>query len=156
MQINNNLRLVILVLILAFIQIVINAGGIIYIDCVGAVLIAILVNGNYPLKTLMLCALFADLIGHWYLGTHLLAAILIGFLIAPLINFYRMSNLIQRNILNCIFYAILLGIVTLVGVLTHNVIFKWSNFFINVFIVCPIVLSLFNLVAFKSRSNVFY
>ena len=155
MQINN-FRLVVLIIALALIQLLIKSSGVIYLDCVGVVLIALLINGNYSLRMIVVSAIFADLIGHWYLGTHLLATMLVSFLAVPLINFYRMSNPIQKNILTSILYACNLTIIALVGVLTHNVIFNWTNFFLNICIVCPLALWLLNRLAFKANSDFIY
>lgn len=155
MQINN-FWLVILTIILALIQSLINNSGIVYIDCVGVVLIALLINGNYPLRIIVANAIFADLIGHWYLGTHLLAIILVSFLTVPLINFYRMSNLIQKNILACLLYTCSLIIIIIVGILTHNIIFNWTNYLLNIFVVCPLILWVLNKLAFKARSDLIY
>ncbi len=155
MQINN-FRLIMLTTVLALLQLLINSNGIVYLDCVGAVLIALLVSSNYSLRIIVISAIFADLIGHWYLGTHLLAIILVDFIAAPLINFYRMSNFIQKNILTCFLYACSLTITILVGIITHNAIFNWTNFFLNIFIICPLVLGLINRWASKAYSDLIY
>ena len=152
----NRIRLIIVILLLTLIQLMINNGGIIYLDCVGVVLIALLINGQYTLQMLIFTALFADLIGHWYLGTHLLAAILSSFITSPLVNFYRICNPIQKATLTSMLYAFALGIVAIVGLLTHNVILSWGGFFLNILVICPLILSLLSYFVFKPCSDIIY
>ncbi|MBP9743381.1 MAG: hypothetical protein KBD37_08485 [Burkholderiales bacterium] len=149
----NNIRFILLILCLSTLQIIINNSTKLYIDCLSVVLVIMLFSSAFSLGIVVLLALLADLIGHWYLGSHLFAVLILSFLTTPLVNFYRISSYLQMNVTICIFYAILTGIIALIGLSTHNLFISWYDFTIDTFILCPLVLALFNLLGIKSSSS---
>ena len=73
-----NLRLIIFVLILLVIQFLINNLSIFYVDLLGIILITLLIEGKSSWLALVLLSLIADLFGHWYLGSHLFAIVILS------------------------------------------------------------------------------
>lgn len=73
------LNLSILIIIILFLQLIINNTTILYIDCLTLLLVAFLLDGLFPVRLILIVSLLADLFGHWYLGTHLLAITLISY-----------------------------------------------------------------------------
>lgn len=153
MQINP-LKLYLLILVIAIVQLIINSSTLLYLDIIGMVLVVILVNGIYSLRMLVAIGLFADLIGHWYLGTHLVATILISFLTSSMLNFYRMSSSIQKIIIVGVFYSLLSLIDGLIGLLTHNSNFHLLNYIVELIVLTPIVLWLFNRFIIKISADI--
>lgn len=149
----NSIRFGLLILCLIIFQIIINNSTPLYIDCLSVVLVIMLFSSAFSFGTVVLLALLADLIGHWYLGSHLFAIIVLSFLTRPLVNFYRISSYLQMNVTICIFYALVTGIITLIGLGTHNLFISWYDFTIDTFILCPLILALFNLLGIKSSSS---
>ena len=78
-----------LIIVILVLQLLINNATILYIDCLTLVLVALLLDGFFSVRFIFIVCLLADLFGHWYLGTHLLAIILISFPIRGLVNFYQ-------------------------------------------------------------------
>ena len=97
MQINS-IRFILFIIGIAIIQQIVNNSTTIYIDCVGLVLVALLItNTECYFRFLIILSIFADLIGHWYFGTHLLAVILISFISNYIVDFYKICNNLQKN-----------------------------------------------------------
>ncbi|MFN7094620.1 MAG: hypothetical protein ACK4M7_04575 [Burkholderiales bacterium] len=143
MQINQ-LRLFILSLGLAILQLIINATTIFYLDCLAVILVILLINGKYSIRLLVVLALIADLIGHWYLGTHLFACITLSFLSRYCVNFYRMCNPFQKVIMVGLFYSLFRAIMFCIGLITHNSHFAWLNYSLEIIGLAPLILWLFN------------
>ncbi|HLX53308.1 MAG TPA: hypothetical protein VKR58_05180, partial [Aquella sp.] len=83
------LNLIILIVIILAFQLIINNTTILYIDCLTLVLVTLLLDGFFSVRFIFIVCLLADLFGHWYLGTHLLAITIISFPTKGLVNFYR-------------------------------------------------------------------
>ena len=148
----SNIRLNVFILFLAICQIIINNSTCIYVDCLGVVLVILLFNNIISFKSIILLSIVADLIGFWYLGSHLFATIIISFLTGSLVNFYNMSSQLQKRMIVCIFYAILVIITTFIGIITHNSFVNWLNLLVEIFIVCPVIQQIFILAKIKPQS----
>jgi hypothetical protein len=147
---SNHLKFTVLIIFFALIQILINNISTIYIDWLGVVLVFLLFINVFSFSLIILIALIADLIGHWYLGTHLLAIILLSFIISPLLNFYKMSNEFQKYFILCVFYALLSLIIFIIGLITKNSFIGLNSFLIEESILVPLTLILFNLVGVRT------
>jgi hypothetical protein len=75
----NNLRFVLLCTVLIFLQFIINNFTIFYIDIIAILLISLLLRGNLIWVQLITISFIGDLIGHWYLGSHLLTVVLLSY-----------------------------------------------------------------------------
>jgi len=137
--------LVFLVLLLSVIQLVVNNMTIIYIDCFTLVMVALLLNDLFSIRVFMFLSVFADLIGHWYLGTHLLAIVLVSLLAIKFVQFYRTCHTLQRVILVGIFSLLTYGFLMLVDLLVHNNSFSWQNLIIEAVLINPIIMWLMSL-----------
>lgn len=144
MQITN-LRLFLICITLGFIQIIINNTTDAYIDSIGALIIILLFNENYSIKTLIIMSLFADLIGAWYLGSHLFAAVMVSFLIKPLMNFYNMCASLQKMVIIILMYAILFLILIILGLVYNNWVFNLKGYLLDSFVIVPIAFIVANL-----------
>lgn len=141
----SNLKLAILIIALSIFQVIINNSTILYIDCLSVILVALLFNKNLPLRLIIGISLFADLMGHWYLGSHLFGAILLSFLSQRMVIFFSLSSKFQQCFIISIFYAMLTGVLTTIGLLTHNTFINWLNFSIEIFVLCPVIFGLLHL-----------
>ena len=121
------LNLIILIVIILAFQLIINNTTILYIDCLTLVLVTLLLDGFFSVRFIFIVCLLADLFGHWYLGTHLLAITIISFPTKGLVNFYRVSNVLQKIVLNGIFALIAYGIISIVDILFHRFGMNWIN-----------------------------
>ncbi len=144
---------ILIVIILAF-QLIINNTTILYIDCLTLVLVTLLLDGFFPVRFIFVVCLFADLFGHWYLGTHLLAITLVSFPTKGLVNFYRVSNVLQKIVLNGIFALIAYGIIGLVDILLHKSGISGINLLIEIFILNPIILLMLSAFVIKLPSDI--
>jgi len=152
----NLFRFIIFILIIAIVQQIVNNSTSLYIDCIGLVLVALLItNTESHIRFIIILSIFADLIGHWYCGTHLLAITLLSFISKYAIDFYKICNNLQKAIISGIFYAILLLIIGLIDIITHNNNFSWFNFVFEIFIVNPIILWLFHSFIIRVPSYIF-
>jgi cell shape-determining protein MreD len=82
--------------------------------------------------------------GHWYIGSHLFAVIIISFFTQNLFTMYAMGSSIQRTFMISIFYALLSGIISLIGILTHSGFINWLDFGLEVILLCPLIQWLFS------------
>ena len=147
---SNHLKISVLIIFFMLIQILINNLSTIYIDWLGIILVFLLFINVFPFSLIISIALVADLIGHWYLGTHLLAIILLSLIISPLLNFYKMSNEFQKYFILCVFYALLRLIIFIIGFITKNSFSGLNSFLIEELILAPVTLILFNLVGVRT------
>lgn len=113
-----------------------------YLDGLTLVLVAFLLEGLFAVRILFTVCLLADLFGHWYLGTHLLAITLISFPVKGFVNFYRVSNVLQKVVLNGIFALFAYLIIGLIDLLVHKTMISWINFAVEIILVNPIILFL--------------
>jgi len=148
------LNLYILIVIILILQLIINNTTILYIDCLTLILVALLLDGLFTIRLIFFISLLADLLGHWYLGTHLFAIILISFPIKGLVNFYRMSNMLQKVVLNGIFALLAYIIIGLVDMLFHKSSINWLDILIEIIILNPIFLLLSNTLTVKLPSDI--
>ena len=149
----SNLKLAILIISLSIFQVIINNSTILYVDCLSVVLVALLFNKGLPLRVIIGISVLADLMGHCYLGSHLFGAILLSFLSQRMVIFFSLSGRFQQCFIISIFYAMLSGILALIGLLTHNSFINWLNFAIEIFVLCPIIFGLLQLTNVKGYSS---
>ncbi len=148
------LKLAIISLITIATQLIINSITSIYVDLLGIFLVILLVNQLANYQQLFILAFLADIIGHWYLGTHLFSLILISFITEKYYNFYKMSNILQKNISIILFFSLFDGIVCLIGLISHNLKIDMLGFAFEIVVFCPLfffILSRF----FKNTSSDF-
>lgn len=153
----NNLRLIIFCIILVFAQFLINNLTIFYVDILAIVLICLLMGGNYSWTQLIILSLLADLFGHWYLGSHLLAITILSVFSAKFTSFYRVSNWLPRTIMANIFFSILLLIIYLIDVVLGKVFTSLSSLLFEVVVLMPLIqFILQKFVNLRSSDIIFY
>lgn len=155
MQINK-LKFGMLIVGIIIIQLLVNYFTQVSIDGLAVTLIILLAYGLYSLRFVVAISLLADLIGHWYLGSHLLAVILIGFIAMRFVNYFRMSDFLQKAMIVIGFYSLLVATITLLNTVLHNYTFVWSGYVIDIIVLCPIILMLFSLYIIKTSTSVIY
>lgn len=143
--------LVFLVLLLSLIQLSVNDLTIIYIDCFTLVMVTLLLNDLFSIRVFMLLSIFADLIGHWYLGTHLLAIILVSIIAIKFVQFYRTCHTLQRIILVGLFSLLTYGLMMIVDLIVHNNNFSWENLIIEAAIINPIIMWLMSVFVLRIK-----
>ena len=135
----NQVKLIILTIFFIMLQLIINSISKIYIDLLGVLLVTVLVNQLYGYRQLIIIAFIADLIGHWYLGTHLFAIVLISFLTDKTYNYFKITNYLQKNISIIIYYSLFSLIIGGISLLTHNIQINFLSFIIEACILCPCI-----------------
>ncbi len=154
---SNNIKLFILIFGLMLFQLIINNLTVLYLDCLSVILVILLFRKNSYLKLIIFIAFFTDLMGHWYLGSHLFATILLSFLSQRLVITYSLGGSLQKMVMISVFYVMLSGIMMLIGLLTHNSFINWVDLSIEVLILCPIILWLFSFTSIHDiRSNLIF
>lgn len=148
------INLAVLIVVILMLQLLINNTTVLYIDCLTLILVSFLLEGLFAVRLILLISLCADLFGHWYLGTHLLAITLISFPIKGLVNFYRVSNFLQKVVLNGIFAFIAYIIIGLIDLLLHKSSINWINILIEIIVLNPIILLLSSSLIIKLHSDI--
>lgn len=132
-------KLYFLTILLILAQLFINSTSVIYVDILGVFLIVLLINKFCLFRQLIILAMVADLIGRWYLGTHLFAIILISFFSDRYYNFYKLSGSAQKIISIMIFTIIEFMLNTLIGLLTNSVKIDFFSIATEIIILCPLI-----------------
>ncbi|MCE3268723.1 MAG: hypothetical protein K0R49_975 [Burkholderiales bacterium] len=144
----------IFIIIILIIQLIVNNTTILYIDCLTLIMVALLLDGLCSNRFLLVASLLADLLGHWYLGTHLLAITLVSFPAKGLVNFYRVSNFLQKIVLNGIFALIAYLLIGSIDALAHKSGISWKNLLVEIVILNPIILLMLSTVIVKLPSDI--
>ena len=137
-------------------QILINSSTKLYLDLMGAIIVILLLNNNYTFKSLIIITFLADIIGHWYIGTHLFAAILITFLSSRVTTFFNLSTFLKKNLIVAFFYALFLLIVSLIDLCLHNPGMHVTDIIIEIFIFSPIILKILDNLLIKHTENIIF
>lgn len=138
------------------VQILINTSTNLYLDLMGIVIIILLLHNNYSLRSLIIITLVADIIGHWYLGTHLFAAIFITFLSGHMANFFNLSTFLKKSIIISFFYTIFSLIILLIDLCLHNQGIHPIDMVIEIFIFVPIILKILNNLLIKHSEDIIF
>jgi hypothetical protein len=138
------------------VQIVLNSCTSLYLDLMGALIIILLLTNNYNFKSLIILTFLADLIGHWYLGTHLFAAICMIFLTGYVTNFFNISTFLKKSIILAVFYTLFLLIIALIDLGLHNIGMHWFNFVIEVGIFSPLILKSLNTLLINHNDDIIF
>ncbi|MDD3265632.1 MAG: hypothetical protein PHC75_00450 [Burkholderiales bacterium] len=149
----NNLKYLIMLLAAVFTQFMVNNFTIFYVDIFGAVLVIALLLGSYSWLFLICLSLLADLLSHWYLGTHLIGMVLISIMSDKIVNFYRISNPLNKFVIAVFYYLLLFFIIVLIGFITKKVFFSVTSLLFQIFVVLPIVQLIVHALAKKNKSN---
>lgn len=140
-------------LIMVFTQFMINNFTIFYVDIFGAIIVVAIMIGSYSWLSLICLSLLADLLSHWYLGTHLIALVLISIVSSKIVNFYKISNAINKFVIVAFYYSLLSLIIVIIEFATGRVFFSASNLLFQIFVVIPVVQLMVHLISKKNKSN---
>lgn len=135
-------------------QLAINNLTIIYVDCLGVLLAILLAYNSFSIRAVILLSIISDLVGHWYIGSHLFASVLVSFVTGYFTNFYRMSNFVQRYVLVVIFYSIFKGILLLLDKALGNSISTAYSYPVEIGIILPITFIIFSRYIIKASSDI--
>lgn len=149
----NNLKYSILLLIMVFIQFMVNNFTIFYVDIFGAILVVAILLGSFSWIFLICLSLLADFLSHWYLGTHLIGLVLVSMMSNKIINFYRISNPLNKFMIAMFYYLVLCFIILIIDFVTRRMFFSASSLLFQIFIVLPIVQLIVHVLAKKNRSD---
>lgn len=140
----DNFKLSIAIVIFALFQITLNVSTTFYIDCIGIILVILLFIDNISILSIVIISLIADLIGQWYIGSHLFAIIFCSFFNKTFINFYKMTNPGNKYFIIILFYSLLSGILTIISYISHNFGFSIYNYLLDIIAIIPLVLFIFH------------
>ncbi|AUR51529.1 hypothetical protein CUN60_04235 [Aquella oligotrophica] len=135
----NNLRFIILCTVLVFLQFTINNFTIFYVDVIAILLVSLLLRGNLIWLQLIILSFIGDLIGHWYLGSHLLAVVIISFFTGKVANFYRMCGWFPRMIISMFYFALFFFVIYLIELSTHRVFTSVDSLIFQLLVILPLV-----------------
>jgi cell shape-determining protein MreD len=150
----SKLKLSILIIFISCLQLLINSQTSLYLDCIGIVLVLLLISDSYSLKMLIILSFYADLIGHWYLGSHLFATLLLSFLTGAIVRFFYMCSTLQKISILVFFYTLFVVIITAINLITHNFSTDSVSFLVEAIILCPIIFILFSYTKVKHSENI--
>ena len=150
----NNVKLTILMFLLIVCQLAINNLTIIYVDCLGVLLAILLAYNSFSIRAIILLSIISDLIGHWYIGSHLFASVLVSVVTGYCTNFYKMSNFLQRYILVAIFYVIFKGILILLDKLLGNSVSIAYSYPVEIGIILPVTFIIFSRYIIRPSSDI--
>lgn len=151
-----NLRLILLLVVLAITQFIVNDFTIFYIDVIGVVSVSLLLEGKSNWGKLMLISIFADLIGHWYLGTHLLAIVILSFFSGNFNRYYQLCGWLNRSFIVVIYFLVMNLIVYGIDLAIGKTFFTIPNLLLEVFVVVPIVQIWLKLITPESTEFIWY
>ena len=135
----NKIKISSLVIFLVFLELFTNNVTPLYVDVLGVLLVIWLVNDSYSLHGLVVLSLLADLIGNWYLGSHLIIILLLSFITANVTHFYRICGFWQKNILLIFFYSLFCVALVVLSFITGRYNFNWINYICELVIYIPLV-----------------
>ena len=158
MSINKSLtlKLYLISFFLVILEISINSFALIYVDMVGVFLVILLVNKFCVFRQLIIISIMADLIGQWYLGTHLFTLILISFMSDKYYNFYKLSNFFQKNLFILICTTIQFFTISIIGIIAHHAKIDFLGFFTDFAIFCPTIFLITDKVANTTSTDIIY
>ena len=155
MKKNKYLQLI-LFIILILLEVYINNISKVYIDIMGVVLLIYVINFNLSIKNIVIISLIADLIGFWYLGTHLIAIITVSILSDKLANYFNLLNTFQKIIFMYIIYALMALIILIIGKVIHNYFINMPGFFIELILIPFLYFLIDTLRKYNIRNEVMY
>lgn len=136
----NMVSIVFSIVLLLIIQIIINSATIFYVDILGIVLIVFLMSSEIRWPNIIWTSILADLFGYWFLGTHLIAIVVLSIVIQKLINFYRMVNWLARYIFTSIAYLCMSLVIYIVDELVGKTHLQMINILFTLLFIIPLVL----------------
>lgn len=150
----NNFKLPLYILIIAIIQLIINSNSRLYLDLLGITIIILILSNNYSFKSLIIISLIADLIGHWYLGSHLITAICLTFIsTTSTTNFFNISTFLHKCIILIFFTVIFFIILLMIDLLVHNTVISPVSLIIEVVIIAPLLLKFLEKILIKHTQD---
>ena len=152
----NNLRLALFGICLIITQFFVNNFTIFYVDLFAILLVSILMLGSFSWGMLIILSIVADVIGHWALGSHLLAIILLSIFSGRFVNFYGMFGFFQRTIVTALFFLALIIISYIIELLTGKVFTSVRSILLEIFILLPLVQFILGKFIFKRSSDLIY
>lgn len=146
---NNHSRIFIITIMLYLFQVIINNTTSLYLDTLTLLVVIALLNNTFSIITLAVISLFADLGGHWYLGTHVLAMVFISFITKGFVNFYKICSTLQKLVLNSLFTTLVYIMIFAIDVAMHKSNVSWPSFLVEIIIINPIVFWILNILVTK-------
>lgn len=152
-----NLRLILFVLSLLITQFLINNLSIFYVDLLGIVLIITLIENKSSWLVLVILSIVADLFGHWYLGSHLFAILLLSWLSTRTSRFYLLCGWVNRTVIANFFFLLMGLVIYLLDLVLGKTFTSLSSIALELFFLMPLVQFIFNtFVHAKSSEFIWY
>lgn len=152
-----NLRLILFVLSLLITQFLINNLSIFYVDLLGVVLIITLMENKSSWLMLVILSLVADLFGHWYLGSHLFAILMLSTFSVRMSRFYLLCGWINRNVIANFFFILMSGVIYLIDISLGKTFTSLSSIVLELVLLMPLVQFAFShIVHVKSSEFIWY
>lgn len=152
----NNLRFVLLCTVLIFFQFIINNFTIFYIDIIAILLISLLLRGNLIWVQLITISFIGDLIGHWYLGSHLLTVVLLSYFTNKVANFYRMCGWFPRMLISMFYFALFFLVIYLIELLTRRVFTSVDSLIFQLLVILPVVQLILDKLTVRKPSEYYF
>jgi cell shape-determining protein MreD len=154
----NKIRLSLFMVILLVVQLFIDNVTPVYLDCFGVLLVILIAYNIFSIRAIIILSVISDLIGHWYIGTHLFACVFTSFLTGYLANYYKMTNSFQRYILLIIYYSLFCGLIFAINLLfrrSGSNIVSYLAYVIEIVLILPIIRSIVKRFLVSSTTDLF-
>lgn len=152
----NKVSFIIFCIILVVAQFLTNNFSIFYVDLFAILLVSLLLRGNLLWMQLIILSFVGDLIGHWFLGTHLLAVVLLSYFTNKIANFYRMCGWFPRTLISIFYLAIFYLIVYIVELSTKRVVTSLDDILVQLLVFLPLVQLVLNLLTTQKSSEYYF
>jgi membrane protein YqaA with SNARE-associated domain len=135
---SSKLQFYVLLSLLLIVQVLINSMTNWSIDIFGSIIIVLALTDD-ALLVITLIAAIADLLGHWYLGTHLLSILVIGAVFEYIRQFFVICSFMQRLSLVTLCFISFSIVECIIDVVSHGMRINLYSYIINIFVICPLV-----------------
>lgn len=152
----NKVSFIIFCIILVVAQFLTNNFSIFYVDLFAILLVSLLLRGNLLWLQLIILSFVGDLIGHWFLGTHLLVVVLLSYFTNKIANFYRMCGWFPRTLISIFYLAIFYLIVYIVELSTKRVVTSLDDILVQLLVFLPLVQLVLNLLTTQKSSEYYF
>ncbi len=133
------LRLIIFSIIIVILQIALIVMTNKYFDLLAILLIILIINQECKYTYIAIISIVADLLGYWYLGTHLFAITILTMFTGKLLNFYQVSHSIQKLIIIILCLIFTKLIILTINLVTHNAIGSIIISAYEIIAFCPLI-----------------
>lgn len=152
----NNIKLVIVLILLLLIQFIVNNFTIFYVDLFGIFAIILLLYGSSNFSYIVGISVLADLFGYWYIGEHLIAIVALSILSSRVTRVFSICNWFQKLVILEVFTGLLILIIYALNLVFNKHIDNTLSFLIQLIVVLPILQIVYQKIVLTKKSDVIW